>query len=166
MAHYPKEYSTTGPLSKLYRTWYDMCRRCNTDKAQSSRYYYHKGIGVCKDWLYWPIFAEWSVDNGWHEGLEIDRVNNQAGYNPSNCRFVTHVEQNRNRDLMAAHKGIREGQTRRWSKLFVCVDTGEVFETQIEAQRKYGVDRKSLRYALSGKYKQAGGYSWRYMEAS
>lgn len=165
MAHYPEEYSTTGPLSKLYRTWYDMLRRCTTDKAQSSHRYYHKGIGVCEDWLYWPAFAKWSLDNGWQLGLEIDRIDNSLGYSPDNCRFSDHLAQNQNRDLEAAHRGIREGQTRRWAKPFICVDTGEIFVTQIEAQRKHGVDRKSLRRALNGVFKQAGGFRWQYMEA-
>lgn len=162
---YPKEYSTTGPLSKLYRAWYDMIRRCSPTEREDSKQYYYKGVRVCEDWKHWPTFAEWATNNGWEKGLEIDRLDNSKGYSPDNCRFATSLEQNQNRDLEKAHKGIREGQTRRWAKPFLCVETGEVFKTQIEAQRKHGVDRKSLRLALSGKYKQTGGFRWTYVEA-
>ena len=166
MAKYSPEFSTTGPLAKLYKTWYDMRRRCSPVRKYNAEHYYLKGIRVCEEWNNWPVFATWAVAQGWQLGLEIDRIDNSLGYTPDNCRFVTHIEQNKNRDLVKAHRGIREGQTKRWSKPFRCVDTGEIFLTQIEAQRKHGVDRKSLRYALSGKYKQAGGLRWKYMEAS
>lgn len=166
MAKYPARFSTTGPLAKLYKTWYDMLRRCSSIRETNSEYYYDKGIRVCSDWSVWPVFAEWALRNGWEEGLEIDRINNSEGYHSDNCRFVNHITQNINRDLASAHAKIKEKQTIRWTRKFVCLDTGEVFDTQIQAQRKYGVDRKSLRYALSGKYKQAGGYRWSYMEAS
>ena len=166
MAKYPVEFSTVGPLRTLYKTWYDMHRRCNLPRDCNRKHYYDKGISVADEWNDWPSFATWALASGWEKGLEIDRIDNSLGYNSLNCRFVNHVEQNKNRDLEAAHRGIREGQTRRWAKAFKCVETGEVFLTQIAAQRKHGVDRKSLRYALAGKYSQAGGYTWEYVEAS
>lgn len=166
MVVYPKEYSSSGPLAKLYKTWYDMKRRCSPVRRHSSKYYYQKGIRVCEEWNDWPTFASWATGNGWEVGLEIDRIDNSKGYDPSNCKFSNHTEQNKNRDLKSAHINIQKAQTKRWCKPFICLDTGDIFETQIQAQRKYGVDRKSLRLALSGKYKQAGGYRWSYVEAS
>lgn len=166
MAKYPPRYATTGSLRKLYQTWADMRRRCSPTDREDSRRYYFQGIRVCDEWQRWPEFAEWAFANGWEPGLEIDRRDNANGYAPDNCRFVTGLEQNRNRDLERAHRGIREGQTRRWAKPFQCVETGEVFKTQIEAYSRYGVERKCLRLALRGEYKQAGGYRWAYMEAS
>lgn len=166
MRKYPPEYSTTGPLRKLYQAWADMWRRCSPTDREDSRRYYFAGVRVCAEWAYWPDFAKWASENGWRAGLEIDRIDNGRGYEPGNCRFVTELEQNRNRDLERAHLGIREAQTRRWAKPFRCVETGEVFQTQIEASRRHGVSRMTLRHALSGKYKQAGGYRWSYVEAS
>lgn len=165
MTRYPPEFSTTGALSTLYRTWYDMSRRCSPTERPDSRHYFYKGVRVCEAWSNWPAFAEWALANGWKRGLEIDRKNNDEGYSPGNCRFVTHIEQNLNRDLARAHRGIREAQARRWARPFRCIETGEVFSTQIEAQRRHGVDRKSLRHALRGKYQQAGGYRWTYVGA-
>lgn len=163
---YPVGFETTGRLRKLYRTWYDMVRRCSPTDRPDSRHYYNQGVRVCDEWLYWPTFANWAISNGWECGLEIDRRDNGKGYSPDNCRFVTDLEQTRNRDLERAYRGIREGQTRRWARPFQCVETGEVFLTQIEAHRRHGVDRKSIRDALRGKYQQAGGFRWAYVEAS
>lgn len=167
MARYPKEYSTTGPLSTLYRTWYDMNRRCSPKANRHCRKnYYLKGIRVCSEWGYWPTFAEWALSVGWAKGLEIDRIDNSKNYNPDNCRFATRLEQNRNRNLAEVNLAIKKATTKFHAKPFVCVETGQLFETQIEASRVTGVERRSIARALKGEFKQAGGYRWRYMEAS
>jgi len=162
---YPEEYSTTKN-HRLYQCWQHMKRRCSPTDRDDSRRYYYNGIRVCEEWMYWPNFAQFAFDNGYTDELEIDRIDNSKGYEPSNCRFVNHIVQNQNRDLVSAHRKIKEAQTDNWKRPFVCVETGEKFLTQIEAHRVYGIDRKGLRDALSGKYSQAGGYHWRYLEAS
>ena len=40
---------------------------------------------------------QWATSNGWKPGLTIDRIDNSRGYEPSNCRFITALEQARNR---------------------------------------------------------------------
>jgi hypothetical protein len=52
------------------------------------------------------------------------------------------------------------------AKPFRCLETGEIFQTQIDASRRHKVDRKTLRLALRGEYAQAGGLRWVYTEAS
>lgn len=42
-------------------------------------------------------FYKWAVKNGYKEGLELDRTNNNGNYEPSNCRWVTHTTNGRNR---------------------------------------------------------------------
>lgn len=162
---YPEEFAVTKHYY-LYRVWKGMLRRCSPSDREDSKYYYYRGVRVCDEWKWWPNFAKFCIDNGWSEGLQLDRIDNAKGYSPNNCRFVTAKEQHHNRDLKTTYKNIKDAQTRRWSKPFRCVDTGEIFLTQIEAQRKHNVDRKSLRYALVGRYKQAGGLRWEYMEAT
>lgn len=55
-------------------------------------YYYRyggRGITVYEEWLKDPMaFQQWAIDNGWHEGLTIDRINIDGNYCPSNCRWV------------------------------------------------------------------------------
>lgn len=78
----------------LYDTWYNILRRCS-DKTDP--HYGGKGIGLCDEWKEYPVFYEWCVKNGYEESLTIDRINNDKGYCPSNCRFITMREQERNK---------------------------------------------------------------------
>ena len=57
-----------------------------------------RGITVCEQWdKNFKEFFDWSLANGWKEGLSIDRIDNNKGYNPENCRFVNSVIQARNK---------------------------------------------------------------------
>jgi hypothetical protein len=82
----------------LYQRWRSMMSRCH---VKSSKYYMHyggRGIFVCDEWRYNPEkFISWSLENGWKDYLEIDRIDNNLGYYPDNVRFVTHKENMKNR---------------------------------------------------------------------
>lgn len=149
----------------LRNVWADMHKRCKPE-YQGAHRYHARGIGVCSGWSDWRTFREWALANGWRRGLEIDRRDNDRGYSPENCRFVTDLEQSRNRDMAVVARSIRAAHVKRCGKPFVCLETGEVFLTQIDAHRQTGVDRKTLRAALMGKYKQAGGLRWSYVGGS
>lgn len=75
---------------KLYFIWNSIKYRCYNKKA---KYYYNyggRGILMCEEWKTdFKTFYDWSLNNGWKPGLEIDRKDNNLGYNPENCRFVT-----------------------------------------------------------------------------
>ena len=75
-----------------------MMQRCNNPKDKDYANYGGRGIAVCKEWE--DSFLEyynWAMASGYKRGLTIDRENNDGDYNPSNCRFVTITENNRNR---------------------------------------------------------------------
>lgn len=55
-----------------------------------------RGIKVCEEWSTVLPFMSWALKNGYEEGLQIDRINNNTGYSPDNCRFVTRTENARN----------------------------------------------------------------------
>ena len=70
-----------------------MIRRCYDTKCKSYRFYGAKGITVCDEWLYHPEeFDKWAQDNGYEEGLTIDRIDSSGNYEPLNCRWVTREE--------------------------------------------------------------------------
>jgi len=76
---------------KLYGVWKNMKQRCYNPNWPKYKDYGGRGIKVCRKWRNNPkIFYDWAMSHGWEKGLQIDRKNNDQGYRPGNCRFVTH----------------------------------------------------------------------------
>jgi hypothetical protein len=147
----------------LYSRWNSMRTRVSNNKKYGHRYF-QRGITVCPEWNDFGTFAEWAVKNGFSPDLDLDRIDNDKGYCPDNCRFVTKAENTRNRDMVNVAAQIKRVKTEKMARPFRCAEDGFVYLTQIEASRCLGVDRKSLRLALQGKYKQAGGYHFEYLD--
>jgi len=83
---------------KLYKKWNHMISRCTNESDISYKNYGARGIKVCTEWLNsFDNFYEWAINNQYKEGLEIDRINTNGNYEPSNCRFVTRLDNSRNR---------------------------------------------------------------------
>lgn len=82
----------------LYRAWHQIQDRCSKPNKTEYINYGFRGIGVCEEWVNsFDLFYKWSIENGWKKGLTLDRINNDGNYEPSNCRWVTHKVQNRNK---------------------------------------------------------------------
>lgn len=73
-----------------------MKRRCNCITCHEYKGYGGRGIKVCGQWSDFKLFAVWSLDNGYQDSLSIDRIDNDRGYEPSNCRWVNSKVQLRN----------------------------------------------------------------------
>jgi hypothetical protein len=79
--------------SPLYRVHKSMIERCYSPLSKGFKNYGGRGITVCDEWLNdFMAFYSWAVENGYQEGLEIDRKDNDGNYEPSNCRWVTPLE--------------------------------------------------------------------------
>lgn len=105
------ERSITHGLSKhpLYTIWTSMRNRCYYPKHNRRENYQKKGIIVCDEWKNdFKTFYDWSIANGWRLGLSIDRRENSGNYCPSNCKYSTNKEQQRNRttNVLVTYKGI------------------------------------------------------------
>jgi hypothetical protein len=80
-----------------FRTWCAMLQRCFYKNNQKYLRYGAKGITVCARWK--ESFEEFLKDMGPRpEGHTLDRIDGKGNYEPSNCRWATVQEQNKNRD--------------------------------------------------------------------
>ena len=80
--------------TRLYSIWSNMKTRCYNPNADNYKWYGAKGISVCEEWRNnFKNFYDWSMSNGYNDGLEIDRINPDLGYCPENCRWITHHQQ-------------------------------------------------------------------------
>jgi hypothetical protein len=85
--------------SLLYNVWRGMKNRCDSDTYINHNRYKDRGITVCDEWnKSYLTFKAWASANGWMEGLELDRKNNDGNYEPSNCRFVTPIVNANNKE--------------------------------------------------------------------
>lgn len=87
-----------GKKTKLFMAWDSMRQRCYNKNHASYKDYGGRGIDICPEWYGdFKVFHEWAVNNGFSEELSIDRIDNDKGYSPDNCRWVDAKTQIRNR---------------------------------------------------------------------
>jgi len=85
-------YTRTHGLSTtpIYHVWSAMKARCNNKLNPAFKNYGGRGISVCDEWSNdFKKFYDWAMQNGYKKGLQIDRIDNDGHYTPSNCRYVT-----------------------------------------------------------------------------
>lgn len=84
--------------TRLHSIWKSMRYRCNTPKWKPYQWYGARGIRVCEEWdTSYTAFKAWALVNGYADGLELDRIDVNGNYEPSNCKWITHHEQTLNR---------------------------------------------------------------------
>lgn len=97
-AHNVADYTSTHGMSgtRTYRSWAKMKERCNNEKCISYPFYGEIGIKVCDEWN--NSFESFLYSMGEApEGMSIDRIDNDKGYYPDNCRWATKTQQSANR---------------------------------------------------------------------
>ena len=85
----------------LYGTHKRMIKRCYDPRHHAFSHYGGRGIRVCDEWRDQEHgltnFYEWARQNGWERGLSVDRIDVNGNYEPSNCRWVTMADQQKNK---------------------------------------------------------------------
>ena len=86
--------------TKLFKVWDSIKKRASINRKSSfnNKNYGGRGIVLCEEWdSSFENFYSWSIANGYREGLQIDRIDNDSGYRPDNCRWVTSFKNNMNK---------------------------------------------------------------------
>jgi hypothetical protein len=122
---------------KFYYIWTNIKNRCFNKDVRSYKDYGARGITVCSRWLGKNIgFKNFYNDmiGSYKEGLQIDRIDNDGNYEPSNCRWITSKEQacNRRSNVWIEYKGDRK-TIYQWAKHLGV--NGDLFRRRI---RDYG----------------------------
>ena len=106
---------------KLYYVWAGMKSRCNNPNTHRYEDYGGRGIKVYDEWNGehdYVNFRTWAINNGYSEGLTIDRIDVNGNYEPNNCRWVNQHVQSRNtrRNLNITYNG-ETHVLQDWSKI-------------------------------------------------
>lgn len=115
--------------SRSYACWFGMKDRCNNPNNKSYHRYGGRGIRVCDEWKDVEVFIR-DMGHPPDTDLQIDRIDNDGDYEPSNCRWVTKEQNARNRS-----------NNRR-------VDINGRVQTVVEWAREYNIKPSLIYYRL------------------
>ena len=151
--------------SRFYKTWTDMIRRCTNHKATGYKNYGARGITVCEEWLDVRNFIAWCEETYPNiKGYSLDRIDNDKGYSPENCRWVDRTTQALNRRKMKHNKsgfvGVSWNKTHQDWAAYIKVKSKQrsigtflTIEEAVLARDNY-ITQNSLPHKLSTDYKK------------
>lgn len=88
-------HASKGSVTRTWNSWYNMRSRCTYSNHPQWGDYGGRGIKVCSRWMKFENFLE---DMGeCPDGLTIERLDNDRGYEPGNCAWKTRTVQGRNK---------------------------------------------------------------------
>lgn len=122
-----RKLMTTHNLTNhpLYMVYKKIISRCYDEKDKGFKDYGARNIEVWKDWRDdFMCFYNWCMENGYKEGLSVERLDNDGNYAPYNCKFATDAEQSRNKRNTRNYTAF--GETKclfDWGKDRRCVNT-------------------------------------------
>lgn len=104
--------------TRIYNIWQNIKRRCRNKNHPRYKDYGKRGIDICNEWEDFNEFYQWAITNGYQDNLTIERIDNDKGYSPDNCRWITMNEQqfNKRTTHYLTYKGVTKTLTE-WAKI-------------------------------------------------
>lgn len=145
---------------KLYNSFYRIIKRCTDKSNKDYKYYGARGIKICDEWRCDPkMFVEYCLENGWKEGLTIDRIDVNGNYEPGNIRFVDLHVQCANQRLSirntSGYKGVHyrrdEGKYRSYIGIgdkLIHLGSYITKKDALEARNNYIIENKLFEYPI------------------
>ena len=151
--------------SRFYKTWNDMIRRCTNPNNKDYKDYGGRGITVCEEWLDVIDFVAWcEATHPNIEGYSLDRIDNDNGYSPENCRWANRLVQNINQRMKSTNTSGYNGiiwnkKNSNW-KAVIGINTKKVYlgyfnsvQEAVQARNIYIIEN-NLPHKLSTDYKK------------
>ena len=149
--------------SIFYNTWNNMIHRCTNPCDKRYKNYGARGITVCEEWLDVATFIVWAESTHPNtEGVSLDRIDNDKGYSPENCRWADKTTQAINQRMKKNNKsgyvGIYYykknntwGANIRINKILKQLGSFKTLEEAVQARDNYIIENK-LPHKLSTQY--------------
>ena len=134
--------------TRLYNIWTDIKKRCYRKTFWAYDRYGGRGITLCKEWHDYPTFRDWCTNNGYAENLTIDRIDNDKGYSPDNCRWVDRKTQANNKSnvRLITYKG-KTKTVAEWAEILGLNYTtlyGRIFNYNIPVEEAFSTKKYSI----------------------
>ena len=158
-----KKNLTTHGLGyhRFFFIWNAMKSRCYNPKYKQYEEYGGRGITICEEWLDIKNFLDWcETTHPNTEGVSLDRIDNDKGYSPENCRWADKTTQAINQRIMknntSGYVGITSKGTKWVARIAiknkrVCLGTFLTIEEAVLARDNYIIENK-LPHKLSTDY--------------
>jgi hypothetical protein len=133
-------HAGNGKRTREYIAYHNMITRCHKPKNKRFKDYGAKGILVCNTWR--ESFKNFLSDMGpCPPGCQIDRIDNNSGYSPENCRWITPKENMANRSI-----------SRIW------IIDGREFRSTTDASKEFSVSAHTIRAWCLGRHAEGRYY--------
>ena len=140
--------------NKFYKTWKGMRGRCINPKDKAYKNYGGRGITVCEEWMDVTNFVAWAEATHPNiEGVSLDRIDNDAGYSPENCRWADATTQAINQRMMknntSGYVGVGFNKSKgRWeaslklNNIYKYIGRFKTIEEAVQARDNYIIENK------------------------
>lgn len=145
--------------TKIYSVYANIKYRCYNSNHHEFKNYGGKGIVMCDEWLGengFSNFYNWALENGYKEGLTIDRIDSDKNYEPNNCQWITRSENTAKSNKICQHRRANNGM------YYAISEDGKYieFENASKFAREHNLNAGTVRYFANSKTKNKYHKGW------